>query len=234
MIAIKQIVALQELDSELKDIAELLGDLPIKVEALIDNEEAFIKSLKDGKVRAKELELELSKLEGQMTDFKEKINKHKDQLFLVTNNKQYDALQNEIDHLKSQLDESETASLEFSEEKELLEQKIIKEEKNLESLSVDLIERRKKLEVLIEESSTKKEKLEEGRDEQRSSMDLSIITKYDRIANAREGLTVVSVGGNACGGCGAFIPPQIISEVRAYKGPHTCDSCSRFLNWDSE
>jgi len=233
MSVIQQIVTLQHIDSQLQDIAELLGDLPGKVTALKDEESALIKSVDDGKERIKTLDLELNKFEGQMTDIKGKIDKHKDQLFLVTNNKQYDALQHEIDHLKGQLDEIENQSLEFTEEKESLEERIKTEEDNLESLSQDLVGRREKLEALMNDSSEEKEKLEAQRAEQRGGIDGATLSRYDRIHTARKGLSVVTVEGSACGGCGAFVPPQIVSEVRAGKGPHTCDSCSRFLYWES-
>ena len=141
MSVIQQIVALQQIDSQLQDIAELLGDLPGKVNELKEEESTLIQSVQDGKSRIKELELELNKFDGQMTDYKSKIDKYKDQLFLVTTNKQYDALQNEIDHLKSELDEIEIQCLEFTEEHEVLEKRINSEEENLESLSKNLVER---------------------------------------------------------------------------------------------
>ena len=160
MSVIQRIVSLQRIDSQLQDIAELLGDLPRKVDALKNEESALIKSVEDGKTRIKELELEISKFDGQMTDIIEKIDKHKDQLFLVTTNKQYDALQNEIDHLKSGLDDIETKTLEYTEEKRKRWKKQIKsEEENLDTLSKDLIERREKLEVLMNESSEKKNQI---------------------------------------------------------------------------
>ena len=230
---IQQIVALQHIDSQLQDIAELLGDLPGKVTALKDEESALIESLQNGKERIKTLNLELNKFEGEMNDIIGKIDKYKDQLFLVTTNKQYDALQHEIDHLKGHLDEIETQSLEFTEEQEFLEERIKSEEENLESLSQDLVGRREKLEVLMNDSSEEKAKLEEKRDEERNGIDVATLSRYDLIHNARKGISVVTVEGSACGGCGAFVPPQIVSEVRAGKGPHTCDSCSRFLYWES-
>ena len=234
MSIIQQIVGLQKIDSQLQDIAELLGDLPRKVDALKSEESALIQSVDDGKVRIKELELELNKFDGQMADYRGKIDKHKDQLFLVTTNKQYDALQHQIDHFKGELDIVETKALEFGEEKETLEKRIKTEEENLESLSTDLVGRREKLEVLMNDSSEGKAKLESQRNDQRSGIELRTLTRYDRIHNARKGLSVVNVEGSACGGCGAFIPPQVISEVRAEKGAQTCDSCSRFLYWESE
>jgi len=233
MSKIERIVSLQKIDSQLQDIAELLGDLPRKVDVLNNEESALIKSIEDGKARIKELELEINKFDGQMTDIREKIDKHKDQLFLVTTNKQYDALQYEIDHLKTGLDDIEIKTLEYTEEKETLEERIKSEEENLETLSKDLIERREKLEVLMDESSEEKTKLEFQRDEKRKDIENTTLSRYDRIHAARNGISVIHVQGTACGGCGAFIPPQIISEVKAEKGSHTCDSCSRFLYWES-
>ena len=233
MSVIQRIVSLQKIDSQLQDIAELLGDLPVKVDALKNEESALIKSVEDGKARIKELELEINKFDGQMTDIRGKIDKHKDQLFLVTTNKQYDALQNEIDHLKTGLDDIEIKTLEYTEEKETLEERIKSEEENLGTLSKDLIKRREKLEVLMNESSEEKTKLELQRDKKRKDIENTTLSRYDRIHAARKGISVIHVQGTACGGCGAFIPPQIISEVKAEKGSHTCDSCSRFLYWES-
>ena len=108
---IEKIIQLQKIDSQLQEISELLGDLPFKVEKLKKEESSLIDSINNGKARLKELELDSSKSENQVKDIATKIEKHKDQLFLVTNNKQYDALQLEIDHLKTELDQLETKSL---------------------------------------------------------------------------------------------------------------------------
>ena len=124
MSIVQQIIKLQNIDSQLQDIAELLWDLPIKVESLREEETSLISSLEKGKLRLKELDLGLNKFNGQLKDINIKIDKQKDQLFLVTNNKQYDALQLEIDHLKTELDEIEMKSLDYTEEKEELENRI--------------------------------------------------------------------------------------------------------------
>ncbi len=178
MKTIEKIIELQKIDSELQEIAELLGDLPIKVEKLKEEELSLTKSIDSGKTRLKELELNSSKLENQIKDINSKIEKHKDQLFLVTNNKQYDALQLEIDHLKAELDQLEIKSLEYLEEKEQLIEKVKSEEENLGSLSNDLVERRTKLEKLMDESSDKKTKLESDRNNQIIKIDQSILSQY--------------------------------------------------------
>ena len=98
---ILSLVELQNVDTQLKDLNELLGDLPKKVEKLRLEEEGLINDVNQGKDRLKEIELSLNKAEHQMADYKAKINKLKDQLSLVTSNKQYDALTQEIEYLKA-------------------------------------------------------------------------------------------------------------------------------------
>jgi len=234
MSIIKELIGLQKIDLKLQDIESLLGDLPKKVEALKNEEKELIESVDSAKARLKDLDLELNKCDSSIEEIKVKVDKHKDQLFLVTNNKQYDALQLEIDHLKKEMDDLETMSLEYSEEKENLEQETKSSEENLDSLSTDLIQRREKLEILMKESSEEKARLEKDRQSQIANIDSSVIEKYNTVYEARNGLCVVPVEGSACGGCGGFVPPQIVSEVRAGKGLHNCESCSRFLYYDSQ
>ena len=234
MSAIKELVALQKIDLQLQDIESLLGDLPKKVEALVNEEKELTDNVENAKARLKELGLELNKSDSSIDEIKVKIDKQKDQLFLVTNNKQYDALQLEIDHSKKEMDDLEIKSLEFSEEKENLDEETKNNEENLGALSTDLIQRREKLEILMKESSEEKARLTEDRHSQLINIDTTVISKYDTVYKARKGLCVVPVEGSACGGCGGFVPPQIVSEVRAGKGLHNCESCSRFLYFDSE
>ena len=234
MSAIKELITLQNIDFKLQDIESLLGDLPKKVEALKNEEIELTENVENAKGRLKELDLELNKCDSSIEEITVKIDKHKDQLFLVTNNKQYDALQLEIDFLKKEMDDFETISLEFSEEKENLEQEAKSNEESLDALSTDLIQRREKLEILMKESSEEKAKLDNERESQIINIDAKVISKYNTVYKARKGLCVVPVEGSACGGCGGFVPPQIVSEVRAGKGVHNCESCSRFLYFDSE
>ena len=86
----------------------------------------------------------------------------------------------------------------------------------------------------MEDSSNEKNKLEVERQSKLTDIAPTRLSEYDKIYKARNGLAVVSIMGSACSGCGGFIPPQIVSEVRAGKGPHTCESCGRFLYFDSE
>ena len=84
------------------------------------------------------------------------------------------------------------------------------------------------------ENAERKKEFEDLKSNKRKKMDKVILQRYDKIFEARNGLSVVPLSGTGCGGCGAFVPPQIISEVRAKKNYHNCESCSRFLFWVNE
>ena len=135
MNSIQDLIGLQKIDTHLEEIEELLGNLPRKVAALKSEEKTLTSDFEQGKERLKEIKVELHKAEVNVTGYKEKIEKLKDQLFLVTNNKQYDALMHEIDSLKEKLDQNETKELELLEEKDQLSEQVQNQEKTLESIS---------------------------------------------------------------------------------------------------
>ena len=226
---IDKLIELQIIDTKLKDINDLLGDLPSKVDELDREEETIKGSLQKNKDRLKELEIELHKSELDITDINVKINKYKDQLFLVTNNKQYDAIMHEIDHLKDKRLSNESESLSFMEEKETLTNAVSQMKTDLKELTKDLSSRKEKLEIAISESADEKTALEKKRANQIRGIDGKFISEYDRVLTARDGLAVVNLSGTACGGCGAYIPAQIASEVREKSNMHRCDVCARFL-----
>ena len=94
----EKLIELQGIDTKLKDINDLLGDLPTKVEGLNQQEASMKTSLDTSKDRLKELEVAMHKREVDIAQIDGKVDKLKDLLFLVTNNQQYDALTTEIDH----------------------------------------------------------------------------------------------------------------------------------------
>ena len=228
--SITHLVELQDIDSQLDDLNGLLGDLPKMVEELNEQESRLLSKIEEDKTRLKEINLSLKKSETANSEIQEKINKLTDQLFLVTNNKQYDALTNEIDHFKEQKDENDSHIILSMDEKEILEKSISENETSLEELKTNLGIRRKKLETALSETSEEKDALEKSREEQISKIDSSIIQIYTKVISARSGVAVVSLSGDACGGCGAALPIQMASEIRAATAhTHRCDNCGRFV-----
>ena len=226
--SILNLVELQEIDSQLEDLNSLLGDLPKMVEELNDQENSLKIKIENAKKSLKDVNLNTNKSETINSEIQEKINKLTDQLFLVTNNKQYDALTTEIEHLKDQKEEHETFIITCIEEKENLEKSILENETQLEELKTDLDTRRKKLDEALSNTAEEKEALEKSRKQQVVMIDDSTIKIYNKVISARSGIAVVSLAGDSCGGCGSSLTLQLASEIRA-GDMHRCDSCGRFV-----
>ena len=226
--SIAHLVELQEIDSQLDDLNSLLGDLPKMVDDLNAQENSLASKVEKDKIRSKDINLSLNKSETANKTIQAKIDKLTDQLFLVTNNKQYDALTLEIDHLKEKKENHESQILEHIEENEELEKNITENEKLLYELKSDLDVRRKKLDVALSETADEKAALENSREKQISKIDSSIIQIYSKVISARSGVAVVPLSGDSCGGCGAALPIQMASEIRSGK-THRCFNCGRFV-----
>jgi predicted nucleic acid-binding Zn-ribbon protein len=234
MSQIDNLVRLQNLDSQLMEIEEILGDLPDKVAELKATEDQLVKDVEAGHQRILEIQVALNKAEITVAQETEKIETLKEQLYQVTTNKAYDALMSEIDHMKNKLDEDETLDLELMEEKDELEKTLKEKESNLDSLRTDLQDRRASLELLLEESAEQKAALEKDREAAVKAVDPARLQHYNRVSRARKGLAVVPIESHSCGGCGLAVQPQKQAEIRAKKVLHTCDECSRFLYWESD
>ena len=226
--SITRLVELQDIDSQLEDLNSLLGDLPKMVDELNEKENSLKDRVEADKVTLKEINLSSSKSEKVNSDIQEKINKLTDQLFLVTNNKQYDALTNEIEHLKEQKKENEELLISNLEEKETLEKNINENEASLKELKTDLDVRRNKLDEALSETADEKAALENSRKKQVTEIDDNTMQVYNKVISARSGIAVVPLSGNSCGGCGAALPLQMVSEIRA-GDLHNCQSCGRFV-----
>ena len=226
--SIVHLIELQEIDSQLDDLNSLLGDLPKMVDDLNTQEHSLITKVEEDKKRSKDINLSLSKSETANKTIQEKIDKLTDQLFLVTNNKQYDALTLEIDHLKEKKEDHESQIISDIEENENLEKSINENEKLLSELKSDLDVRRKKLEAALSETADEKTALENSREKQVSKIDSSVMQIYSKVISARSGVAVVPLSGDSCGGCGAALPIQMASEIRGGK-THRCFNCGRFV-----
>ena len=226
--SIARLVELQDIDSQLEDLNGLLGDLPKMVDELNEKENTLKDKVEADKISLKEINLDNSKSEKVNSEIQSKINKLTDQLFLVTNNKQYDALTNEIDHLKEQKKDNEDLLITNLEKKENLEKSISVNELSLEELKTDLDVRRNKLDEALSETADEKAALEDSRKKQIVEIDDSTLSIYNKVILARSGIAVVPLSGNSCGGCGAALPLQMVSEIRA-GDLHNCQSCGRFV-----
>lgn len=231
---LKRLIDLQRIDSELSEINNLRGDLPIQVGRLndeVEETENNIKEIED-KVRAykKEhgiLEMEIKALEG-------KQKKYQMQLFEVKTNREYDAVTHEIETVKANIGKKETRLIELMDLEEEIQKTIQETKEELKSLQDKLKGRRTELKKRMEETEKDELSLKDKRQKVLKDLTPRIIGTYERIRNAKNGLAVVPVARNACGGCYKTLPPQRILEIRDMDRLHICEVCGRILVWNEK
>jgi predicted nucleic acid-binding Zn-ribbon protein len=210
---IQNLVNLQYIDSKLDELRKMRGDLP---EVILDTETDVVRletRVNKNTAQYKDLELEKAKLELDIQDAQELIQKYEAQQMSVRNNREYDALTKELEAQK-QLIENATSRLE---EITILKQEIEEDQKvnkaQLEEKTAEL----KTLKVNLKELASKTEKEEddllEKRDEAKSLINQRYLRSYERLRTGlTNGLAVCAMHNGAC--MGMMMPPQVQMEVR--------------------
>ena len=229
---LEQLIKLQEIDHRLMEIKEHMGDLPKTVE-FQELEIATIQSKNEQKqARIDQIDKDIRHHESEIENFSTKLKKYKEQLFLVKSNKEYDAISQEIDHMKTTISESETVQLQFEEEKAQLEETIKLNTNKIESTSESLSSNQIALQSAMAETTHEQEKLESNRNILYKDIEPTYLSQYETLRNAREGVGMASIIGSACGGCYSQLPPQIVIEIKENKQIITCPGCSILQFWD--
>ena len=224
------LVKLQKLSTKLDQIHVLKGELPIEVSDLEDE----VIGLNNRKTRIEE------EING-ITDFIEQkkevisssaelIKKYESQSEKVKNNREFEAINSEIEmqQLEGKLAEKHIrdANNELSDKVRILEE-LKKKISTKESVKN---EKKGELDKIIAETDKEEKELTNQINEQRTSMNERLLYSFDRIRNNyRNGLAVVPVERDACGGCYNAIPPQVQSEIRQRKKVMVCENCGRIL-----
>lgn len=229
---LNQLIELQEIDCRLHEINELKGDLPEKVLDQ-ENELTIYKNENETKdARVQEIETVSRKRTAEVEDFNVKLTKYKDQLYLVTSNKEYDALNTEIDNMKKAISESETIILTGEEEKNTLNEVIKSNSNKIETVTLTLAENKSELETALSETQAEEKKLLKSRTGLVKDIDTRYLGVYERLMSSRDGAGLVSMIKSTCGSCYTKLPPQMVIEVKENSKIISCPSCSIFLFWD--
>lgn len=207
---------------EKKRLPRLLNELEEKVR----REEEGIANLRQ---RLEQNRHEQKRLELDIAENNERINKYERQLLEIKTNKEYKALNSEITSVKEQNAQIEEQLIELMEEETVLrkEQKKIGEEaekhkKELEAEKAKIQERMAALDKEIAESEEKKKKLAKDIPE-------LLYRRYERLIKHKDGKAIATVDNAVCSGCHLRIRPQILIEVAKQDSIVTCENCSRIL-----
>ncbi len=227
---LKGLYELQLIDSQLDGIEILKGELPMEVRDLEDEIiglETRISNLKDS---IEDLEKDISKLEGNIQESKSLIERYDSQLNNVKNNREYEALTKELELQKLDIRLFEKRIGEQRANIEVKTSSLTNTEERLETKKTDLEAKKVELEKIIEKTEKTEEKLKRKTERARKKIEDRLLKSYDKIrTNYRNGLAVVSVERDSCGGCFNKIPPQIQLEITQRKKIQACEHCGRVL-----
>lgn len=226
---------LQKIDSQIDDINKVKGELPLEVEDLED-ELAGLKT-------------RIAKLNGEVDEFKNLTNQrrrevdqakiqianYKEQQNNVRNNREFDSLTKEIEYQELEIELAEKRLREYAAGSKAKKAEVEEAESMASERQKDLDVKRAELDSIEAETATQVAELMARGEKAKSRIDERLLTAYNRIRhNVRNGLAVVTVKRDACGGCFNHIPPQRQAEIRQGKKLIVCEYCGRILVSDSE
>jgi predicted nucleic acid-binding Zn-ribbon protein len=229
-VKLRDVFELQQVDSEIDKIKTLRGELPLEVQDLEDELEGLETRIKNFDEEIKELEHAIAKKKVEITDAQNLIKKYESQQNNVRNNREFDSLSKEVEFQSLEIQLCEKRIKEFAtrlQEKQALlaDAKTIFEERKR-----DLEAKKKELDEIISETQIEEENLHKRSLEIAARIDERLHLAYKRIRkNARNGLAVVTVQRDACGGCFNRIPPQRQLDIGLRKKIIVCEYCGRIL-----
>ena len=224
------LLKLQKAESKLDEIRILKGELPMEVSDLEDEVQGL---------HAREMRIEeeingitefIEQKKKIMADSQELIKKYEKQSDNVKNSREFEAINKELETqtLDAKLAERhiKDANEEISEKARVLESA----KKNIANKEANLKVKKAELDKIIAETDKEEKDYKSLAEKARTAADPRLLASFDRIRNNfRNGLAVVSVVRDACGGCFNSIPPQRQSEIRQHKKIIVCENCGRIL-----
>ena len=224
------LLKLQEIDSKIFDLKNIRGALPQEVQDLEDELEGYNTRLNNHKNEMETLSQDIDDFKNKITEAKKLIKKYKSQQLNVRNNREYDAISKEIEVndldlkiFKKKILEKE-GIIESSKDIEKVTKKKIKEKK------LDLNEKKSELDKILSESKGEEDKLINEKLKRSKKIEKNLLLSYTKLVERqRNGLAVVKVKRNACGGCFNVVPPQRQTEIKQRLKIILCEFCGRIL-----
>jgi uncharacterized protein len=227
---LRALYGLQLVDSEIDKIRTLRGELPLEVQDLEDEIAGLETRLGNFKEEVINLENSVSKKNNEIIDSEALIKKYEEQQKNVRNNREFDSLSKEIEYQNLEIELYNKKIKEFNflaEEKKLV---IAESEAILEERRTDLDNKRAELDEIVSDTQKEEEGLYRKSEKIEAIIEERLLTAYKRIrSNARNGLAVVPVQRDACGGCFNQIPPQRQLDIKSRRKIIVCEYCGRIL-----
>lgn len=222
--------SLQQIDSQIDKIRIIRGELPLEVEDLED-EIIGLQTRIDNYIQDIEtLNQQIHDKENQIKDSHLQIKRYEEQQLNVRNNREYDSLSKEMEYQNLEIALAEKRIKEYTNSLNLKNDEIVSAQKIVEERRNDLEIKKSELSDIVNETEKEENSLYSQSEDYQRYIEDRLLTAYKRIRkNARNGLAVVSVERDACGGCFSSIPPQRQLDIRMHKKIIVCEYCGRIL-----
>lgn len=229
-VKLRDVFELQQVDSEIDKIKTLRGELPLEVQDLEDELEGLDTRIKNFEEEIKELEHAIAKKKVEITDAQGLIKKYEGQQNNVRNNREFDSLSKEVEFQSLEIQLCEKRIKEFATRLQEKQSALGDAKTIFEERKHDLEAKKKELDEIISETQIEEENLHTRSQDIAARIDERLHQAYKRIRkNARNGLAVVTVQRDACGGCFNRIPPQRQLDIGLRKKIIVCEYCGRIL-----
>ncbi len=227
---LKSLYQLQLIFSEIDRIKTLRGELPLEVQDLEDEIAGLRTRIANYSADIESVKAEESKRKMKIEEAKAMIAKYTDDQNNVRNNREYDLLAKEIEFQALEVEFCEKKLRQYAAEQKAKEEEIARTETLLEERIKDLEAKSAELEEIITETKEEEEKLRERGKALETTIEPRLLQSFKRIRkNTRNGLGVVYVQRDACGGCFNKIPPQRQLDIKMRKKIIVCEYCGRIM-----
>ena len=218
---LKRLYQIQIIDSKVDEIAVLKGALPMEVSDLEDEITGLQKRLERLNENIEDIKHELNAHEVNISNSNALIERYEKQLDEVKNNREYDALTKEIELQKLEIQLSEKKIRETNEKLEVKQGVFDNSNEKLEAKNKELEIKKVELAEIIEKTEKEEAKLVKKSDTSKKKVEERLLKAYNKVRTRyRNGLAVVTVDRDSCGGCFNKVPPQVQIEIKALKPLH--------------
>ena len=221
---------LQKVDSEIDKIKILRGELPLEVQDLEDEVAGLETRIANFESEVENLDNIISKKNNEVVNAQALIKKYEEQQMNVRNNREFDSLSKEIEYQTLEIELSEKRKKEFAAQVKDKNIQIDESRTILNERQGDLQNKKSELDEIIADTQKEEGLLNKKSEEIENKIEPRLLQAYKKIrSNARNGLAVVTVERDACGGCFNKIPPQRQLDIRSRKKIIVCEYCGRIL-----
>ncbi|MGL5547662.1 MAG: zinc ribbon domain-containing protein, partial [Tannerellaceae bacterium] len=221
---------LQTVVSEIDRIKTLRGELPLEVQDLEDEIEGLETRVQNHVDEIKDLESSIVLQKNKIEESKALIEKYKGQLDDVRNNREYDHLTKEIEFQGLEIEFAEKKIREANAAIKIKDKEVEDAKHALNERKADLKQKKDELDEIVSETKQEEERLRETAKHIETTIEPRLLTAFKRIRkSARNGLAVVYVQRDACGGCFNKIPPQKQMDIKLRKKIIVCEYCGRIM-----